>query len=368
MSRGKGPKNQVNMGTFDNYNMERIIRSMPVVMKKFKRKRKVGCALGSGAARGFASIGVLKALKEMGIVPDLIAGTSMGALVGAFAATDNLETLEEVVFKTDWGKIIPFFTDIVFPRNGLIDGKRVESFIKKYTRDMLVEETGVPFRAVATDIITGEEVVLSEGRLIEAVRASISIPGIFAPVHRDGRFLVDGALVNPVPVTVARDMGADIVIAVDVNRYLFEGRKQQQERERAVSEVADRAKRGRIRLPGGKTLHMERVVSSLGKRFGDVNQQIREQASRRKGRQRGPNIFEIMVTSGHIMGYHISRYMLDLYKPDIIIAPRVGHIKLLELHRAKESAVAGYEAAMEQREEIEAVVKRRRKAKTSSRA
>lgn len=337
-----------------------------MVLRKLKRKKKVGFALGSGAARGFASMGVLKALKEMGITPDLIAGTSMGALVGAFAATGNLDTLEEVVFETDWKKIISFFTDIVFPRDGLIDGKRVESFVQKYTEDMLIEEMDIPFRAVSTDIVTGEEIVLSEGRLIEAVRASISIPGIFTPVKMDGRFLVDGALVNPVPVTVARDMGADIVIAVDVNRYLFEDRKGKRREKKPLKEVRKRGKRGRIRLPGGKTLQIERVISTLGKRFEGVDQQIREHVNRWKDRQRGPNIFEIMVTSGHIMGYHISRHMLELYQPDIIITPKVGHIKLLELHRAKEASLAGYEAAMEQREEIEKVLRRRRKPKSSA--
>lgn len=346
--------------------MDKLLWNVPMVLSKFKRKRKVGCALGSGAARGFASIGVLKALKEMGISPDVIAGTSMGALVGAFEATGNLETLEEVVFETDWKKIISFFSDIVFPRDGLIDGKRVESFIQKYTTDMLIEEMAVPFRAVSTDIITGEEIVLSEGRLIEAVRASISIPGIFTPVKKEGRFLVDGALVNPVPVTVARDMGADIVIAVDVNRYLFEGRKEMQNEGRSSQKSRKKGKRGRIRLPGGKTLQIERVVSFLDKRFEGVDQQIRDQVSQWKDRHRGPNIFEIMVTSGHIMGYHISRYMLDLYKPDIIITPKVGHIKLLELHRAKEASQAGFEAAMEQRDKIEKVLKRKRKSKISA--
>ncbi|NIS74378.1 MAG: patatin [Deltaproteobacteria bacterium] len=320
--------------------------------------------MGSGAARGFASIGVLKALREMGVNPDFIAGTSMGALVGAFAATGKLEMLEEVVFESDWKEIVGFFSDIVFPRDGLIDGKRVESFIQKYTQDMLIEETDIPFRAVSTDIVTGEEVVLSEGKLMEAVRASISIPGIFTPVKKDGRFLVDGALVNPVPVTVVREMGADVVIAVDVNRYLFEGAKEKQN-DMLIGQMEQKKQGGaRLRLPGGKTLHLERIISSLSKKFEGGRNKDRDPERKVKGRQKGPNIFEILVTSGHIMGFHISQYMLDLHRPDVIITPKVGHIKLLELQRAKEAALAGYEATMEKREEIEIALKRRRRRKS----
>jgi NTE family protein len=359
-------KNQVNRPFFDIYNMGIIHGNLSMILRKLKKKRKIGCALGSGAARGFASIGVLKALREMGGSPDFIAGTSMGALVGAFAATGKLEMLEEVVFESDWKEIVGFFSDIVFPRDGLIDGKRVESFIQKYTQDMLIEETDIPFRAVCTDIVTGEEVVLSEGKLMEAVRASISIPGIFTPVKKDGRFLVDGALVNPVPVTVVREMGADVVIAVDVNRYLFEGAKEKQN-DMLVGQMEQKKQgRARLRLPGGKTLHLERIISSLGKKFEGGRNKDRDPDRKVKGRQKGPNIFEILVTSGHIMGFHISRYMLDLHRPDVIITPKVGNIKLLELQRAKEAALAGYEATMEKREEIEVALKRGGRRKSSA--
>jgi NTE family protein len=336
-----------------------------MVLRKRKKKMKIGCALGSGAARGLASIGVLKALGEMGVNPDFIAGTSMGALVGAFAATGKLEMLEEVVFESDWKEIVGFFSDIVFPRDGLIDGKRIESFIQKYTQDMLIEETDIPFRAVSTDIVTGEEVVLSEGKLMEAVRASISIPGIFTPVKKDGRFLVDGALVNPVPVTVVREMGADVVIAVDVNRYLFEGAKEKQN-DMLIGQMEQKKRgRARLRLPGGKTLHLERIISSLSKKFEGGRNRDRHPDRKGKGRQKGPNIFEILVTSGHIMGFHISRYMLDLHRPDVIITPKVGNIKLLELQRAREAAQAGFEATMEKREEIEVALKRGRKQRSA---
>lgn len=332
-----------------------------MVIKKLRRKKKVGLALGSGAARGFASIGVLQALKEMDIYPDLIAGTSMGALVGAFHATGNLDTLEEVVLKTDWMKVTRFFTDIVFPRNGLIDGRRIEKFIRKYTEEIDIEDTDIPFRAISTDINTGEEVVLSEGKLIEAVRASISIPGIFTPVHVNGRFLVDGALVNPVPVTVARNMGADIVVAVDVNRYMFDGRRTKGVSESERPGRRNKERKGRIRLPGGKTLQIERVVSSLGKRFGGVDLHALGHAVGWKEKKKGPNIIEILVTSGHIMGFHISRYMLDLHQPDVVIAPKVGQIKLLEFHRAKEAVSAGYEEVMEQRGEIERAMRKKKR-------
>ncbi|RMG61149.1 MAG: patatin [Deltaproteobacteria bacterium] len=307
-----------------------------------------------------ASIGVLRALHEMGVEFDVVAGTSMGALVGAFEAAGMVETLESIVSLMDWKKIIGFFTDVVFPRDGLIDGKKVEAFVKQYIRDRDIEDLPLPYAAVATDIESGEEVVLRGGKLIEAIRASISIPGIFTPVKREDRFLVDGALVNPVPVSVVREMGADVVIAVDVNRFIFE---EEREDERVERKREGGRKDALIQLPGGRKLDLWRILEPLEERVKGIDFPLLEQIKRWKARRRGPNIFEIMINSTNIMGYHISRYQLEIHKPEVVITPRVGHVKLLEFHRAREVIEEGYRAAWEVEEEIlkAARVRKRRK-------
>ncbi|CAH0345975.1 patatin-like phospholipase family protein [Bacillus sp. CECT 9360] len=175
---------------------------------------KIGLALGSGGARGFAHLGVIKVLMEEGIPVDMIAGSSMGALVGTFfaAGTDDIERLYKLsrVFKRR------YYLDFTVPKMGFISGKRAKELIRVFTYGKNLEDLDIPVAVVATDIKAGEKVVFKEGPTADAVRASISIPGIFVPEKIGGRLLVDGGVVDRVPVSVAREMGADIIIAVDV--------------------------------------------------------------------------------------------------------------------------------------------------------
>ncbi|MCL6570704.1 MAG: patatin-like phospholipase family protein [Bacillus sp. (in: Bacteria)] len=176
---------------------------------------KIGLALGSGGARGFAHLGVIKALKEAGIPIHLIAGSSMGALVGSFyGAGIDLDRL----YKLSTAFKRKYFLDFIVPKMGFIAGKKVKEFIKVFTHGKNIEELSIPIGIVATDLLTGEKVVFKSGPVAEAVRASISIPGIFVPEKYNGRILVDGGVTDRVPVSVAKEMGADIVIAVDVSR------------------------------------------------------------------------------------------------------------------------------------------------------
>jgi NTE family protein len=176
---------------------------------------KIGLALGSGGARGFAHLGVIKVLKDEGIPIHLIAGSSMGALVGSFYGAgiemDRLYKLS-TAFKRK------YFLDFTVPKMGFITGKKVKEFIKVFTHGKNIEELSIPLGIVATDLLTGEKVVFKKGPVSDAVRASISIPGIFVPEKYKGRILVDGGVSDRVPVSVAKEMGADIVIAVDVSR------------------------------------------------------------------------------------------------------------------------------------------------------
>ena len=186
-------------------------------LRRWKNKR-VGLALGSGGARGWAHLGVLRALRERGVRVDCVAGTSMGAIVGAFLAAGQEGVLADLASNIDWKRLRQFFWEISLSRSGLTDGRRLAEETERLLGREEFRELELPFRAVATDLDTGEEVVLSEGNLVHALRASISIPGLFSPVRLGGRLLVDGGLVNPVPVNVARGMGAQIVVAVDVAR------------------------------------------------------------------------------------------------------------------------------------------------------
>ena len=266
-------------------------------MEFFRRKPpKVGLALGSSAARGFAHIGVLKALKEASIPVDMVAGTSMGAMIGAcFAKEGEINAVEEIAINTGWRKLARLLDPKLGSlRKGLIRGQRIEEFLYSLIGDAEFKDLKIPFAAVATDVNTGEEVVIREGSVIEAVRASISIPGIFVPVTLEGRCLVDGGLTNPVPADIVRDMGAKFIIAVNV---LVEPQKS------------------------------KRTVSPPK---GDEMAEV-------------PNILNTLIQSIYIMEHEIIKSRIP--KADVIISPDVSRIEAFEFYKGEEAILAGYEAA-----------------------
>src|SRR5271165_4217578 len=180
---------------------------------------KIGVALGSGAARGWAQIGVLEGLAAMGVVPEVVSGTSIGALVGAAFVTGKLAALKARMENFGRRDVAAMF-DLHFTTGGLIEGRRVESFLDSLGITGSIEAQGPPYAAVATDLASGREIWLQQGPIVHAVRASIGMPGVFSPTKHDDRWLIDGGLVNPVPVSLARALGADIVVAVDLNSEL----------------------------------------------------------------------------------------------------------------------------------------------------
>ncbi len=177
-------------------------------------KPKLGLALGSGSARGWAHIGVIRELEKAGYVPDIVAGCSIGAFIGAAYADGDLDQLEHWVKGLAWKEVLGLL-DVSFS-GGLFKGEKLVAFFRRHFVDKAFSELPRPFSCVATDLATGREIWLREGSVASAVRASIALPGLFTPVVRDGRLLVDGGLVNPVPVSLCRAMGADIVIAVEL--------------------------------------------------------------------------------------------------------------------------------------------------------
>lgn len=177
-------------------------------------KPKIGLALGSGGARGFAHLGVLKVLYNAGIRVDMIAGSSMGALIGSFYASGlSIDEMYKIAFAFKR----KYFLDFTIPKMGFIAGKRVKELIHLFTKGKNIEELDIPLAIVATDLYEGKKVIFKKGLVADAVRASIAIPGIFVPEKINGKLLVDGGVIDRVPVSVVKDMGADIVIAVDVS-------------------------------------------------------------------------------------------------------------------------------------------------------
>jgi NTE family protein len=181
-----------------------------------RNRKSVGLALGGGYARGLAHIGVLEVLEREGIPIDMIAGTSIGALIGAlYARQTDAGKIKEQAMLLDWMGTTAL-VDLAFPKSGLIGGKRITNLLRRFIGNATFSELNIPFACVATDIMTGDEVTIDQGSVLEAVRASFSIPLIFTVVKNQGRYLVDGGLVNPVPVSLLKKMGADFIIAVDV--------------------------------------------------------------------------------------------------------------------------------------------------------
>ena len=198
--------------------MEKISKAFEKIFKFFQKKRrlKVGLALGSGGSWGLAHIGVLKVLEKNNIPVDYIAGSSMGAIIGTmYALNPNIEELEKKALsltKKDFAKLL----DLTIPKTSLIKGNKIRNFLEKLVGDKSFSDTKIPLKIIATDLESGEEIVIDKGRLVDAIMASISIPGIFPPIRLQEGLLVDGGLINATPTNVVKEMGSDIVIGVDL--------------------------------------------------------------------------------------------------------------------------------------------------------
>lgn len=295
--------------------------------------KKVGLALGGGGARGWAHIGVIRALQDAGVEVSCVAGTSMGALVGAAFAAGQLDALEESARRIDWKEVLYHFFEVTLPRSGLIDGRKVLSFVRRHVPPRRIEQLAMPFAAISTDIETGEEVILWEGDVLEAVRASISIPGIFTPTRRQGRVLVDGGLVNPVPVSAARALGADFIIAVDIRpTRLVRARKGRrlERRTRSFAKSLDQWDGPRLLKP---------VLAQLEQLDETIFRHVK------RWREAGADftIFDVLGNAIAVMQSQITDMRFKLDRPNLIIHPKTD-LGLLEFHRASEAIELGYQA------------------------
>jgi NTE family protein len=282
------------------------------------RKPRIGLALGAGSARGWAHIGAIRALEERGVKPDLICGTSIGALVGAVYASGQLDQLEAWVTGLAWSKVWRLM-DITL-KGGLIRGQRLFNLFRATFQELEISELATPFGAIATELSSGREIWLRQGKLFDVVRASIATPGLFTPVIHEGTVLVDGGLVNPVPVSMCRAFGAEIVIAVDLSwgklgAYRNMGRE--------------------LPAPLQEPSWFGRVTNGWlgGVRKGSGEPQI-------------PSIFEVFNTALDIVEQRVARSRLAGEPADVLITPLLPNFGTMEYHRARE-AIAEGRAAVE---------------------
>ena len=311
-------------------------------MSRFWKHKRVGLALGSGGARGWAHLGVLQALREKGIQVDCIAGTSMGAVVGAFLAAGREDALLDLALHLDWKRLRQFFWEVSLSRSGLTDGRRLLEETQNLLGLREFRELNLPFRCVATDLNTGSEVILGSGNLLEALRASISIPGVFSPVWVGKRLLVDGGLVNPVPVNVVREMGAQIVIAVDVSQGIVPEEKQSLRKDREPEPM-----RGPLALPktAGRA-ERRNAIQMLDEFRAKIDHKARRLRAAVAGDTSKPALVDVLVRSVRIAEAQIALMRRRTEPADVIIEPPVGGLGTLELQRAKEAIAAGRAAAL----------------------
>lgn len=289
---------------------------------------KIGLALGSGAARGWAHIGVIETLLEADIVPDIVCGTSIGALVGGLYAAGKLDDLKDWALKLDW-RAVASMVDIGLLAGGLMEGENIIKWLTTLGGTETIENLDIPFAAIATDLTTGREVWLQSGALDKAIRASIAIPGIFSPFELDNRWLVDGGLVNPVPVSLCRALGADFIIAVPLNKNVL-GHPLTRRREEIITS-ADTEK-----------------SQDLLAQIKNIPASLRAQADAMNLFKNGsdkPGYFDVLSNAIDIMQDHITRSRLASEPPHVQISPDVGHIRLMDFDHAKAAIATGRAAA-----------------------
>jgi NTE family protein len=285
---------------------------------------KIGLALGSGLVRGWAHIGAIRALIRNGFKPDIIAGTSVGALAGIAYATNKLDDLE------DWARTlnrvsIMGYMDLQMKSGGLIGGKKIYKLLRGHWPNTNIEDLPVKFMAIAADMATGHEIWLKNGDVVQAMRASFALPGVFPPMQYYNRLLIDGALVNPVPVSACQAMGADMIIAINLNGDIT----------------------GRARKPG----NAYPTVAGFDPLNSATNPEMAERASkvgiarRLFGRESdAPSMLGVLMSTLTIVQDRLARSRLAGEPPDVLIAPRIGHIGLMEFERLDELMDLGEQA------------------------
>jgi NTE family protein len=262
--------------------------------------KKLGLALGGGGARGCAHIGIIKALNSAGVKIDYISGTSIGSVVGAALASGDIDRFENYLLDVKWTDVVKYF-DPGIPHRGLFKGNKLVKLLKKLISRKKFYQLDIPLVVVATNLDTGKEVRINRGNIIDAIRSSIAIPGIFTPFKKGRQYLIDGGVVNPMPVDVARGMGADVVIGVDLSyEYIREKMKYRKRKELSQNPILD-------------WLTPER-----------------------------PNIIDVIENSIFLMQLQITEKNIALHRPDILLRPQLGSARIFDFHMAEEMIEKGF--------------------------
>jgi NTE family protein len=339
--------------------------------------KKIGLALGSGSARGWSHIGVIRVLQEARIDIDVVCGSSIGALVGGAFASGQLDQLEKMAREFVWSDLLGLL-DVPIPRSGLINGDKVENYFRARMSDRNIEDLPMPFAAVATDLASSEEVWLRKGSLIEAIRSSISIPGMLTPSMKDGRLLVDGGLVDPIPVSLCRALGADLVIAVNPNtdvKIYYETKLKDGTTLPDKHPTEEQGHRLRDLLFAGLTIYIvEKINKGKAILFGHPKDRGAESPTIRgqladylsdyinltmkqgktitlgrigeDGTYHEPAIFEIIIAAINQMADRIARQRLAGDPPEVMILPHASQVGPLEFNKADEVIEAGRRATV----------------------
>ncbi|MCC8962740.1 patatin-like phospholipase family protein [Bradyrhizobium sp. Pear76] len=298
------------------------------------RRPVIGLALGGGAARGFAHIGIIKTLLAHGIVPNVVVGTSIGSVVGGAYAAGHIDKLEQWARSLQPRSVLGYL-DIRLNGSGLIGGAKLAAEIEAALGQVMIEDLTVKFASVATEVRTGHEIWLTQGRVVDAMRASYALPGIFAPVLIGDRWLVDGALVNPVPVSAARALGAEIVIAANLSSDVFAH----------STTIYNHGPSAAPEVTVAVTAEAEIEPEPPKRRFGRFFSAERTVKREFFGSASRPGISSVMVDAFNIMQDRITRARLAGDPPDMLISPRVGQIGWFDFHRADDLIAHGIRAA-----------------------
>jgi NTE family protein len=294
-----------------------------------RRKPRIGLALGSGSSRGWAHIGAIRALEERGVKPDLVCGTSIGALVGAAYAAGELDRLEKWVTSLAWTTVVRLM-DLTWRPGGLIRGQRLFTLFGTIFGDREISDLAVPYGAVATELASGRELWLRQGKVLEAVRASCALPGLFTPVVRDGVLIVDGGLVNPVPVSMCRALGAELVIAVDLS-WAKLGPYRERGQQVAPREVPGWLERLRPGWARGKSRKAQDATSI-------------------------PSMFNVFMTSLDIVEMRVARSRLSGDPADVLLTPLLPDFATMDFHRGVEAIEEGRAAVARMAPLLEQVI------------
>jgi len=323
----------------------------------------VGLALGCGAARGLAHFGVIKALAERNIKIDYIAGVSIGAVVGAALAANRVDVLEAAYLSMDRKKIFSLF-DLTMMGSGILEGNKVTEFVHNHLEHDDFADLKIPLRIVSTDLLTGKEFVFEEGSLKQAIRASFAVPGVMTPIKVQDKMLVDGGMVNPVPVKTVREMGAKTVIAVDVNHNLLLKKtasfssKQDRQPPSLTNDVANDVEESLKQNPEERTQKknisqtvferypVQQWLDKLNHKISSIDMPALEKFKKWTEREPMPGMFSVMLASVDIMERQIANLQLERHKADILIEPDVGHYKFLDFDQAEGLIEQGYQAAI----------------------